>query len=71
MIAGVWKVLVTKGSIIAADEVIVILEAMKMEISVRAPSSTIAETYRVEATIAQTGQKVVAGDRLVLLRALP
>ena len=34
---NVWKVLVTAGQQVAADETLIILESMKMEIPVNAP----------------------------------
>jgi acetyl-CoA carboxylase biotin carboxyl carrier protein len=37
-VAGkVWKIEVTVGAVVAADDVILILESMKMEIPVQAP----------------------------------
>jgi biotin carboxyl carrier protein len=69
MISSVWKVEVSVGDVITAQEVLVILEAMKMEIAVRAPSS--AEQFKVESILRETGERVEAGDVLVLLRKLP
>jgi len=39
-IAGsVWKIIATQGAELAADDVIVILESMKMEIPITAPKA--------------------------------
>lgn len=66
MIASVWKVSVAIGDIVQSGSVLVILEAMKMEIAMRAPS-TAAERFKVEAILKEPGERVQAGDGLLLL----
>ncbi len=69
MISSVWKLEVSVGDIVAPEEVLVILEAMKMEIAVRAPSTN--AKFRVESILRETGERVEAGDVLMLLKKLP
>ncbi|MFT4218988.1 MAG: biotin/lipoyl-binding carrier protein [Microbacterium sp.] len=35
--ANVWKIVVSEGDVVAADDTLMILESMKMEIPVEAP----------------------------------
>jgi biotin carboxyl carrier protein len=53
--ANVWKVEVNVGDLVEADQVLAILESMKMEIPVEAPSGgTVAEVLIAEGdTIAE------------------
>jgi biotin carboxyl carrier protein len=53
--ANVWKVLVAAGDAVAADQVLAILESMKMEIPVESPAAgTVAEVLIAEGqTIAE------------------
>ncbi|KAK4940224.1 hypothetical protein LTR10_019653 [Elasticomyces elasticus] len=69
MIANVWKVEVQIGHIVTGGSVVVVLEAMKMEIAVRIPSGP--GNYKVEGILKESGDKVEAGDVLVLLRKVP
>lgn len=69
MISNVWKVEVQVGDVIPAGHVVVILEAMKMEIAVRSPSSP--GSYKVEEILKESGDTVEAGDVLILLRKIP
>jgi len=56
-IAGsVWKIEVMVGDSVAADDPLLILESMKMEIPVSAP-----ESGRVQAILAEEGQVVSEG----------
>jgi acetyl-CoA carboxylase biotin carboxyl carrier protein len=57
---NVWKVLVKEGQQVAAEETIVILESMKMEIPVAAPQAGTVKRIMVRA-----GQAVQEGDPLV------
>jgi acetyl-CoA carboxylase biotin carboxyl carrier protein len=57
MAANVWKVLVTEGQPVEADETLVILESMKMEIPVPAPVSG-----RVATLAVAEGAAVLEGD---------
>lgn len=68
MNAKIWKVKVSEGSPVRAGDVLVVLEAMKMEVSVRAPSST-AAGYKVAKMLKKEGDLVNPGD--VLLGLLP
>ncbi|MHA3737619.1 urea carboxylase [Pseudomonas sp. Eth.TT006] len=62
-IAGnLWQVLVEAGSRVAAGDVLVILESMKMEIPVLAPMAGVVREIRV-----QPGSSVRAGQRVVVL----
>jgi len=58
----VWKVLVTAGQAVEADQEVVILESMKMELPVVAPASGTVAAIHV-----QEGQAVTEGDRLVTI----
>lgn len=60
----VWKILVQPGQAVAADQTLVILESMKMEMPVEAPSAgTVQEVVAVE------GQAVEEGDVLLRLES--
>ncbi|MFL7965713.1 urea carboxylase [Pseudomonas kielensis] len=62
-IAGnLWQVQVDVGTRVAAGDVLVILESMKMEIPVLAPSAGVVREVRVQA-----GSPVRAGQRVVVL----
>ena len=62
-IAGnLWQVQVEVGSRVAAGDVLVILESMKMEIPVLAPTAGVVQDIRV-----QPGSAVRAGQRVVVL----
>jgi acetyl-CoA carboxylase biotin carboxyl carrier protein len=62
--ANVWKVLVTPGQTVGADEELMILESMKMEIPVVATEpGTVAEVLVVE------GAQVAENDVLVRLES--
>jgi acetyl-CoA carboxylase biotin carboxyl carrier protein len=58
----VWKVEVTVGQTVAAGDVLVILESMKMEMPVEAP-----EAGTVKEVRCQPSQPVNEGDVLVVL----
>ncbi|MDF9882574.1 biotin carboxyl carrier protein [Pseudomonas silensiensis] len=62
-IAGnLWQVQVQTGSRVAAGDVLVILESMKMEIPLLAPMAGVVREVRV-----QPGSAVRAGQRVVVL----
>lgn len=63
--ANVWKVTAQEGQSVGAGEVVAILEAMKLEISVRAEEGV---RGRVERLLVRPGDVVNAGDPLVLVR---
>lgn len=63
-IAGnLWQVQVETGSRVAAGDVLVILESMKMEIPLLAPTAGVVREIRV-----QPGSAVRAGQRVVVLQ---
>jgi urea carboxylase len=62
--ATVWQVQVVVGDVVAADDVLVILESMKMEIPVEAPCAGRVAEVRVAPE-----SKVAEGDVLVVLEA--
>jgi biotin carboxyl carrier protein len=58
----VWKVEVSEGEQVERDQLLVVLESMKMEIPVEAPGAG-----RVERIEVKDGQAVEEGDLLVTL----
>jgi len=58
----VWKVLVQVGDAVAAEQELLILESMKMEMPVEAPSAG-----RVTSLAVSPGQAVEEGDLLLEL----
>jgi len=63
-VAGtVWKVVKHAGEELAADEAIVILESMKMEIPVAAPvRGRVAELYVKEGDVVKEGEPIAVLD---------
>ena len=59
---NIWKIQVSEGQAVQAGDVVVILEAMKMETEVRAPSAGTVSAVRVK-----EGDAVQVGDTLVEL----
>ncbi|MGY4827182.1 urea carboxylase [Sphaerotilaceae bacterium SBD11-9] len=59
---GVWSVLVEAGAEVAAGQALVVVESMKMEITVHAPCAG-----RVARVLCKPGEAVSAGQPLVLL----
>ena len=59
---SVWKIETSVGSDVEEDDVLLIIESMKMEIPVEAPDGGRVEEIRV-----QEGQAVEEGDVLVVL----
>ncbi|HEV2012429.1 MAG TPA: biotin/lipoyl-binding carrier protein, partial [Candidatus Dormibacteraeota bacterium] len=57
--ANLWKIVVSEGQRVAADETLMILESMKMEIPVNAPAAG-----RVTKIHAQEGETVQEGQLL-------
>ena len=64
--ANVWKVEVKQGDQIEQDHVVVILEAMKLEIAVRPEPSAVGA--KVEKVLVQQGDAIEAGKPLLLVR---
>ncbi|MBP6223478.1 MAG: urea carboxylase [Rhizobacter sp.] len=60
---GVWSVLAAKGSAVQAGDTLLVVESMKMEITVLAPRAGV-----VHEVLCSEGQPVTAGQPLVLLR---
>ena len=58
----VWKIQVAVGDSVEEEQVLVILESMKMEMPVEAPDAGVVKEIRVE-----EGQAVDEGDVLVVL----
>lgn len=65
MNANVWKVTSKEGDRVKSNDVVAILEAMKLEISVRAEEGL---AGKVEKLLVRPGDVVTAGDPLVLVR---
>ena len=61
-VAGnVWKVLVRPGETVVADQTVLVLEAMKMEIAIPSPGSgTIEAVFVSEGSAVQPGQALMA-----------
>ncbi len=61
-VAGsVWKIEVTIGATVAEGDVLVIVESMKMEIPIEAPSSgTVREIYFAEGELVAEGAVVMS-----------
>lgn len=59
-IAGsVWKITASEGDTLSADDIIVILESMKMEIPIVAPKSgTLAKLHVAEGDMIDEGQLI-------------
>jgi biotin carboxyl carrier protein len=62
IVASVWKLLVTRGSAVEAGGTLAVLESMKTEIPVVAPSD--GQVVDIPVT---TGQIVQGGDMVVVL----
>lgn len=61
-----WKIEVKEGNRISKDQVVAVLEAMKLEIAVRAEQS--ADGATVEKILVKPNDVVEAGKPLVLVR---
>ena len=61
---SVWKLLATKGARVSVGDPLVIVESMKMEVAIEAPSDGV-----VLETLAAEGMTVAPGQRLLTLRA--
>ncbi|KAI9818925.1 MAG: hypothetical protein M1827_007746 [Pycnora praestabilis] len=66
MNANVWKVTISEGDVLAADQTVTVLEAMKMEIGVKAEKDV--EGGKVEKVLVKPGDIITAGEALVLVR---
>ncbi|KAI8936167.1 hypothetical protein NX059_006601 [Plenodomus lindquistii] len=69
--ANVWKVEVKEGDQVNEATVIVILEAMKLEIAIKTPDSALSTGgLKVEKLLVKPGDTVTAGSHLALLRRI-
>ncbi|OJD29029.1 urea carboxylase [Diplodia corticola] len=69
--ANVWKVEVADGDVLEENHLISILEAMKLEISVRLPDDMVtagSAPVRVEKMLVRPGDTVKAGGKIALVR---
>jgi acetyl-CoA carboxylase biotin carboxyl carrier protein len=64
MTGTIWKVLASVGQTVSEDEVLIIVESMKMEIPVMAP-----EDGTVQEILVAEGQTVSEGDVILRLTA--
>jgi len=64
MHGNVWKVLVEEGQAVAAGSTVVVLEAMKTELTIAAPVAGV-----VRALYCRPGRLVATGDRLLVIEA--
>ncbi len=62
LVANVWKVMASAGDKVTADDTLVILESMKMEMPVEAEDPGTVKEIKCE-----EGQSVSEGDTLVVL----
>lgn len=65
MSARVWKQVVQVGQTVKSNGDLLVLEAMKMELAVKAPTDH--PLYNVAAVLKREGELVDPGDVLVLL----
>ena len=66
MNANIWKIQVKEGDTLEANQIVAILEAMKLEIAVRAEDDLAGSA--VEKLLVRPNDSVKAGDPLVLTR---
>ena len=64
MVANVWKVLVTEGATVRADDELAILESMKMEIPVLSEADGVVTRVAVA-----EGDAVTEGDLIAVISA--
>lgn len=64
--ANVWKVIANEGDVLKANDVVTILEAMKLEIAVRAEDNVAGS--KVEKLLVRPNDVVKAGDPIALVR---
>jgi biotin carboxyl carrier protein len=63
LVGSVWKITSKSGDQVAEDDVLLILESMKMEISVTAPRAGTVKEIRVKETdVVKEGQVLVVLD---------
>lgn len=64
--ANVWKIQVKEGQEVNGKDLVVILEAMKLEINVNAPDDL--GKAKVEKLLIEPGETIEAGGHILLLR---
>lgn len=68
LFASIWKIKIQPGDVIqSADEVLLVLEAMKMEIPVRGGEKSVGRTIKRLGNGIVEGVSVSPGDVLILL----
>src|ERR1700736_6693605 len=66
-----WRIVVKEGQQVGADETLMILESMKMEIPINGPKAgRVAKIQGKESQSAQEGQQVGAHEALMLLESM-
>ncbi|MDR2340208.1 MAG: biotin/lipoyl-binding carrier protein [Deltaproteobacteria bacterium] len=60
MSGNIWKIIVKEGDLVKADDELIIMEAMKMEIPVAAPSDGTIKTLNVKEGDAVEADAVLA-----------
>ena len=68
MDANIWKILVTEGDIVEAGRTVIVLAAMKMEISVCIPLTM--GRVKVEKIMVVAGTTVQVGAKLLYVRQM-
>jgi urea carboxylase len=63
MTASVFQIAVEPGQHVAAGQKMIVLDAMKMELTIGAPAAGV-----IEKILCQSGQMVSAGQQLAILR---
>ena len=59
LVGNVWKITSKPGDVVAEDDVLMILESMKMEIPITTPvTGTVSEIRAKEGEVVQEGQTV-------------
>ena len=66
MNANVWKITASEGEVLEANQVVTILEAMKLEITVRTEEDLAGG--KVEKLLVRPNDVVEAGDPILLVR---
>jgi urea carboxylase len=64
----VWSIKVKEGDVVSKNEVIVVLEAMKMEFNVK--SGQVADSYSVQKLLVKPGQMVHLGAPIAILERI-
>lgn len=67
MNANVWKVVVEEGQEVGPNDLIAILEAMKLEVNVNAPEGI--GKAKVKKLLTMPGETINAGGRIALLKS--